>query len=100
VHEFVRLAYGRTELAAPDLFGSLLFLYADIQGTPQRWITLQQAALHYATDTVVWVDGEAPLRTLRGGFNAASGRLSAIEIHPIIALRGAPKSTCSTWCRA
>jgi hypothetical protein len=66
-------------------------LQLDIQGTPQRWITLQQAALHYATDTVAWVDGETPLRTLRGGFNAASGRQSAIEVHPIIALRGAPK---------
>jgi hypothetical protein len=66
-------------------------LQLDIQGTPQRWITLEQAALHYATDTVAWVDGEAPLRTLRGGFNAVTGRQSAIEVHPIIALRGAPK---------
>jgi hypothetical protein len=66
-------------------------LQLDIQGTPQRWITLQQAALHYATDTVAWVDGDTPLRTLRGGFNAASGRQSTIEVHPIIALRGAPK---------
>jgi hypothetical protein len=66
-------------------------LQLDIQGTPQRWITLQQAALHYATGSVAWVDGEAPLSTLRGGFNAVTGRQSAIEVHPIIALRGAPK---------
>lgn len=65
-------------------------LQLDIQGTPQRWISLQQAALHYATDTVAWFEGDQPLRTLRGGINAQSGRQSAIEVHPIIALRGAP----------
>ena len=43
-------------------------LQLDIHGTPQRWLTLEQAALHYATDTVAWVDGDTPLRTLRGGF--------------------------------
>ncbi|WP_280153439.1 hypothetical protein [Piscinibacter sp. XHJ-5] len=66
-------------------------LQLDIQGTPQRWITLQQAALHYATDAVAWDDGETPLRTLRGGINVASGRQSAIDVHPIIALCGAPR---------
>lgn len=66
-------------------------LQLDIQGTPQRWITLEQAALHYATDTVAWADGSAPLRSLRGGINALTGRQSLIEVHPIIALRGAPR---------
>lgn len=66
-------------------------LQLDIQGTPQRWITLEQAALHYATDTVAWVDGETPLRTLRGGWNAVTGRQSTIDVHPIVALRGASK---------
>lgn len=66
-------------------------LQLDIQGTPQRWITLEQAALHYATDTVAWIDGERPLTTLRGGTNASTGRQSLIEVHPIIALRGAPR---------
>ena len=66
-------------------------LQLDIQGTPQRWITLEQAALHYATDAVAWVDGEAPLRTLRGGINAGTGRQSTIEVHPIVALRGASR---------
>ena len=66
-------------------------LQLDIQGTPQRWISLEQAAVHYAAGTVAWVEGEAPLRTLRGGWNAASGRQSAIEVHPIVALRGAPR---------
>jgi hypothetical protein len=66
-------------------------LQLDIQGTPQRWITLEQAALHHATDAVAWVDGDAPLRTLRGGFNATAGRQSTIDVHPIVALRGAPR---------
>lgn len=66
-------------------------LQLDIQGTPQRWISVEQAALHVATDAVAWVDGETPLRTLRGGFNAARGTQSLIEVHPIVALRGAPR---------
>ena len=65
-------------------------LQLDIQGTPQRWITLEQAAVHYATEAVAWVDGETPLRTLRGGWNAITGRQSLLDVHPIVALRGAP----------
>jgi hypothetical protein len=66
-------------------------LQLDIQATPQAWITLQEAALHYATGSVAWVDGHGPLRTLRGGWNAATGRQSLMEVHPIIALRGAAR---------
>lgn len=65
-------------------------LQLDIQGTPQAWITAEQAALHYATDTVAWEEGQSPLVTLRGGWNVASGRQSQLVIHPIIALRGTP----------
>ena len=66
-------------------------LQLDIQGTPQAWITLEHAALHYATGSVAWVDGMGPLRTLRGGWNVAFGRQSLIEVHPIIALSGASR---------
>jgi hypothetical protein len=66
-------------------------LQLDIQGTPQRWISLEQAAVHYATDSVAWVEGTEPLRVLRGGRNAATGRLSTIAVHPIVALRGASR---------
>ena len=65
-------------------------LQLDIQGTPQAWISLEHAALHVATGSVAWVDGDGPLATLRGGFNVARGRQSVIDVHPIIALRGAP----------
>lgn len=66
-------------------------LQLDINGTPQAWISTQEAALHYATGDVAWFDGEGPLATLRGGWNVASGRQSVLEIHPIIALRGAAR---------
>ena len=65
-------------------------LQLDIQGTPQSWITAEQAALHYSTGTVAWEEGESPLVTLRGGWNVASGRQSQLVIQPIIALRGKP----------
>ena len=66
-------------------------LQLDIQGTPQAWISLEHAALHVATNSVAWVDGQGPLATLRGGFNVARGRQSIIDVHPIIALHGASK---------
>lgn len=66
-------------------------LQLDINGTPQAWLSIQDAALHYATDAVAWFDGAGPLATLRGGWNVSSGRQSQIEVHPIIALRGAAR---------
>ncbi len=66
-------------------------LQLDINGTPQAWITAKEAALRYATGDVAWVEGEGPLAILRGGWNMAAGRQSVLEIHPIIALRGAAR---------
>jgi hypothetical protein len=66
-------------------------LQLDIQRTPQAWISIEQAASHYATGSVAWEEGEGPLRTLRGGWNAVIGRQSLMEIHPIIALSGASR---------
>jgi hypothetical protein len=66
-------------------------LQLDIQGTPQAWITIEQAAVHHATGAVAWHDGDGPLCTLRGGWNAATGRQSRIEVQPIIALHGAAR---------
>lgn len=63
-------------------------LQLDIQGTPQAWITTEQAAICHAMDAVAWVDGAGPLRSLRGGWNACIGRQSLIEVFPIVALRG------------
>lgn len=66
-------------------------LQLDIQGTPQAWISLEQAALHYATASVAWEEGDGPLAVLRGGWNAERGAQSTLAIHAIIALRGAPR---------
>lgn len=66
-------------------------LQLDIQGTPQAWISAEHAAVHMATGAVAWVVGDAPLRTLRGGFNVKAGRQSLIDVHPIIALSGASR---------
>jgi 5-methylcytosine-specific restriction endonuclease McrA len=63
-------------------------LQLDIQGTPQAWIGLEQAALHYAAGCVIWEDGAGPLATLRGGWNVAAGRQSRTEVAPIVAVRG------------
>jgi 5-methylcytosine-specific restriction endonuclease McrA len=66
-------------------------LQLDVNGTPQDWISLEDAATHVATDEVVWFDGDGPLATLRGGTNARTGRPSRVEVYPIIALRGASR---------
>jgi 5-methylcytosine-specific restriction endonuclease McrA len=66
-------------------------LQLDLQGTPQAWISLEQAASHVASGSVAWVDRAGPLATLRGGFNVARGCQSMIEVHPIIALAGASR---------
>lgn len=63
-------------------------LQLDIQGTPQAWITTEQAAVCHAMDAVAWVDGAGPLRRLRGGWNVGTGRQSLIEVFPIVALHG------------
>ncbi len=66
-------------------------LQPDIQGTPQAWISLEHAALHVATGSVAWFDGNGLLARLRGGFNVARGVQSVIDVHPIMALHGASK---------
>jgi HNH endonuclease len=66
-------------------------LQLDIQGTPQAWISLEHAAVHVATNSVAWVEGDGVLATLRGGFNVARDRQSRIDVHPIIALHGASR---------
>ena len=66
-------------------------LQLDIQGTPQAWISVEHAATHHAAGAVAWCDGDGPLRTLRGGWNAGTGRQSLVDVHPIIALHGAAR---------
>ena len=81
----------RTETETPSrscLAARPRVLQLDLQGTPQAWMSLEQAAVHYAGGAVAWDAGLEALATLRGGHNAATGRQSVLEIAPIIALRG------------
>lgn len=66
-------------------------LQLDLNGVPQDWISLEDAATHYAIGAVAWHAGDSPLATLRGGFNVPLGCQSLIEVHPIIALRGSAR---------
>lgn len=65
-------------------------LQLDSNGNPQDWISLEKAAHYYATDSVSWTVGDV-FATLRGGVNAYTGQLSKMDLHPIIAVRGASR---------
>ena len=65
-------------------------LQLDVQGRPQDWITPQEAAGYYATDSVAWTVGEV-CTTLRGGMNTLTGKQSSIDVHPILATTGASR---------
>lgn len=66
-------------------------LQLDVSGRPQAWISSREAALIYASDGVAWTLGDA-LTVLRGGWQRRTGVQSRIEVHPIIAVRGAVPS--------
>lgn len=63
-----------------------LVLKLDISGIPEAWIGIEEAAHHYATDSVAYAYGEVCAR-LRGGISRATARRSVIEVHPILAVR-------------
>lgn len=62
-------------------------LRLDITGFPQAWLSPEQAAPYYATDSVCWTVGDV-CKTLRGGMSSLTGAQSQIDLHPIIAVRG------------
>jgi len=66
-------------------------LQLDVSGRPQAWISAQEAATLYAIDAVAWTLGDA-CTVLRGGVQRATGEISRIEVHPIVAVRGAVPS--------
>jgi hypothetical protein len=63
-------------------------LQLDVSGRPQTWMTVKEAATLYASDAIAWTLGDA-FFVLRGGFQRTTGLQSRIEVHPIIAVRGA-----------
>jgi 5-methylcytosine-specific restriction endonuclease McrA len=66
-------------------------LQLDVSGRPQAWISAQEAATLYASNTVAWTLGNA-VKVLRGGIQRATGEQSRIEVHPILAVKGAVPS--------
>ena len=66
-------------------------LQLDVSGRPQAWITPREAALLYACDGVAWTLGGA-VQVLRGGIQRSTGLQSRIEVHAILAVRGAVPS--------
>ncbi len=61
-------------------------LKLDISGLPDRWISVEDAACHYASGSVAYTLG-AVMTTLHGGRNG-QGDVSTLEVHPIIAAQG------------
>lgn len=66
-------------------------LQLDVSGRPQAWISAKEAAILYASDGVAWTLGDA-FYVLRGGTQRRTGLQSRIEVHPIVAVRGAVPS--------
>jgi len=66
-------------------------LQLDVSGRPQAWISAQEAVTLYASNAVAWTVGQ-PFRELRGGIQRATGCQSRIEVHPIVAVKGAVPS--------
>ena len=66
-------------------------LQLDVSGRPQAWISAKEAAVIYASDGIAWTLGD-PFHVLRGGMQRRTGLQSCIEVHPIIAVRGAVPS--------
>jgi len=62
----------------------LQVLRTDASGMPQEWIGYQDAAKLYHLGQIAYTCGTS-LYTLRGGFNARTGRRSVIEVNSIVA---------------
>ena len=66
-------------------------LQLDVSGRPQAWISPREAAVLYASNAVAWTLGDT-FQVLRGGMQRSTGLQSRIELHPIVAVRGAVPS--------
>jgi 5-methylcytosine-specific restriction endonuclease McrA len=66
-------------------------LQLDVSGRPQAWLSARDAAVLYANDGVAWTLGD-PFLVMRGGVQRRTGLPSRLELHPIVAVRGAVPS--------
>lgn len=64
-------------------------LKLDVGGTPQDWISHQDAIIYHAKNLVAWQLGEGEGDVMfRGGENRITGQMSRIVTAPIIAVKG------------
>ena len=66
---------------------SQLILRADVSGMPLEWIHYQTAVKLYYSDQVAYSCGSRIL-SIRGGYNAKTGKRSRIDLNSIIATYG------------
>ena len=64
-------------------------LQLDVAGNPQRWLSVEEAAGHLASNNVAW-SLEPIVATLHGGRSRFSSRQSTMDIPSIIATKGRP----------
>lgn len=64
-------------------------LQLDVAGNPQKWITYEDSAYHYAKGNVAWSMGSVDF-DIHGGTCAATGEQSVLTINTIIAIKGMP----------
>jgi 5-methylcytosine-specific restriction endonuclease McrA len=70
-------------------------LRTDVAGMPLEWIDYREAVRLYHTEQVAYACGTR-LYTVFGGFNAANGRRSRIEVSSIIATQGTSRGLAFT----
>ena len=64
-------------------------LQLDVAGNPQKWITYEDSAYHYAKGNVAWSMGAADF-DIHGGTCALTGQRSVLTVNTIIAIKGMP----------
>lgn len=62
-------------------------LQVDMAGLPKKWISIEDAVLHYAKGSVLFELGN-PVTTYRGGMNRLTHTQSQITTNSIIGIRG------------
>lgn len=64
-----------------------MVLQVDAAGTPQDWLSLEDAATILCNNNVAWTHGQK-IATLHGGMSRLSGSISTLDIPAILATKG------------
>ena len=67
-----------------------VILQVDVQGCPQDWLTLEEAAGLICADRVAWSAGR-DVHVLQGGISRMTGELSQLPIPAVIATTGSSR---------